>query len=96
MPKRQSKNGKTPRDANKAAFAMKERIIALTEGEDAQARPANVVPMRRRKNPAAVSLGRLGGLKRAQTVNDTIPPERRHEIAKAAARARWAKVRGDG
>lgn len=97
MPKRQSR--KPPRDENQAAFAAKQRVIALTEGGDAPApaaRTAKVVPMRRRKNPAAVALGRLGGLKRAQTVKDTIPPGRRREIASAAARARWAKARGDG
>ena len=95
MPKRQSR--KPPRDENQAAFAAKQRVIALTEGEDTAApvRPAKIVPMRRRKNPAAVALGRLGGLKRAQTVKDTIPEGRRREIASAAARARWAKARGD-
>lgn len=93
MPKRQSK--KPSRDPNKAAFGIKQRIVAVTE-QETPARPSNVVPIQRRKNPAAVALGRLGGLKRAQTVKDAIPAERRHEIAKAAARARWAKVRGDG
>lgn len=43
------------------------------------------------KNPAAVALGRLGGLKggiaRAKTLSDT----RRSEIAKIAATARWKK-----
>lgn len=96
MPKRQSR--KPPRDENQAAFAAKQRVIALTEGEDAPApaRAAKIVTLRRRKNPAAVALGRLGGLKRAQTVKETIPPARRREIASAAARARWAKARGDG
>jgi hypothetical protein len=96
MPKRQSR--KPRRDENQAAFAAKQRVIALTEGEDASvpARPAKVVPIRRRKNPAAVALGRLGGLKRAQTVKDTIPEGRRREIASVAARARWAKTRGNG
>jgi hypothetical protein len=95
MPKRQSR--KPPRDENQAAFTAKQRVIALTDGEDVSppARTAKVVPLRRRKNPAAVALGRLGGLKRAQTVKDTIPPARRREIASAAARARWAKARGD-
>lgn len=94
MPKRQSR--KCSRDENQAAFAAKQRVIALTEGEDATTRTPKVVPMRRRKNPAAVTLGRLGGLKRAQTVRDTIPEARRIQIASAAARARWAKARGDG
>jgi hypothetical protein len=93
MPKRQSR--KPARDVNEAAFAAKQRVIALTEGEDAPARPSNVVPIRGRKNPAAVTLGRKGGLARAKTVMQAIAPERRRQIASAAARARWAKVRGD-
>jgi hypothetical protein len=39
------------------------------------------------KNPAAVALGRLGGLKR----NKQLTPEQRRELAKKAARARWSK-----
>jgi hypothetical protein len=64
---------------NEAAFAAKQRVIALTEGDEQTARPSNVVPMRRRKNPAAVALGRKGGLKRAQTIMQTITPERRRQ-----------------
>lgn len=93
MPKRQSR--KPSRDVNQAAFAAKQRVIALTEGEEPEARPSNVVPMRQRKNPAAVALGRKGGLARAKTVMQAIAPERRRQIASAAARARWAKERGD-
>jgi hypothetical protein len=93
MPKRQSK--KPHGDENEAAFAAAQRVIAMTEGEANVERPTNVVPRRRRKNPAAVALGRLGGRKRAKTVLEAIPPARRREIAKAAARARWAKERGE-
>jgi hypothetical protein len=39
-------------------------VIALTEGENTPTRQTKIVPMRRRKNPAAVALGRLGGLPR--------------------------------
>ncbi len=95
MPKRQSR--KPPRDENQAAFAAKQRVIALTEGDETTVKqPAKIVPMRRRKNPAAVALGKLGGLKRAKTVKDTIPEAKRIAIASIAARARWAKARGDG
>jgi hypothetical protein len=91
MPKRQSR--KPQRDENEAAFAAKQRVIALTEGEDERpARPSNVVPIRHRKNPAAVALGRKGGLARARTVMDKIAPDRRRQIASVAARARWAKA----
>lgn len=46
-----------------------------------------------KKNPAAVALGRLGGLKRGQTVLESIPAEKRREYAIRAAVARWAAVR---
>ncbi len=40
------------------------------------------------KNPAAVSLGKLGGKARAKSLS----PARRAEIASKAAKARWAKA----
>lgn len=42
------------------------------------------------KNPAAVALGRLGGLKGGKARARKLSPERRTEIAKKAASARWA------
>ena len=41
------------------------------------------------KNPAAVALGRLGGLKGGKKRAETLSAERRHEIAILAAQARW-------
>jgi len=41
------------------------------------------------KNPAAVALGRLGGLKGGKARADKLSPEKRAEIAKKAATARW-------
>lgn len=43
------------------------------------------------KNPAAVALGRLGGLKGGRVRAERLSPERRVEIAKKAALARWGK-----
>ncbi len=43
------------------------------------------------KNPAAVALGRLGGLKGGKVRAERLTPERRVEIAKKAALARWGK-----
>ncbi len=43
------------------------------------------------KNPAAVALGRLGGLKGGRVRAERLTPERRVEIAKKAALARWEK-----
>jgi hypothetical protein len=46
-----------------------------------------------KKNPAAVALGRLGGLKGGKARAQKLSPERRREIAKAAIAARWSKKR---
>jgi hypothetical protein len=43
------------------------------------------------KNPAAVALGRLGGLKGGMARAKKLSSERRKEIAKKAAKTRWAK-----
>lgn len=43
------------------------------------------------KNPAAVALGRLGGLKGGKARAEKLSPSRRKQIAKRAANARWAK-----
>jgi hypothetical protein len=43
------------------------------------------------KNPAAVALGRLGGLKGGKARAAKLSPEKRAEIAKSAASARWKK-----
>jgi len=41
------------------------------------------------KNPAAVALGRLGGLKGGKARAASLTKKRRQEIARAAARSRW-------
>lgn len=43
------------------------------------------------KNPAAVALGRLGGLKGGKARAEKLSPERRKEIAVKAASARWGR-----
>lgn len=43
------------------------------------------------KNPAAVALGRLGGLKGGKARAEKLSHKRRVEIAKKAALARWGK-----
>jgi hypothetical protein len=43
------------------------------------------------KNPAAVALGRLGGLKGGRARADRLTANQRKEIASKAARARWGK-----
>jgi hypothetical protein len=41
------------------------------------------------KNPHAVALGRLGGLKGGKARFEKLTPEQRKEIAQKAAQARW-------
>jgi len=76
MPKRSSK--KTPRDVNALAAHIVE--AATTE------------PAESSKNPAAVALGRLGGLKGGKARAEKLTPEQRSEIARLAAYARWKKT----
>lgn len=47
---------------------------------------------RNKRSAAAVALGRLGGLKGGKARARKLSPKRRMAIAKAAARARWAKT----
>lgn len=46
------------------------------------------------KNPHAVVLGRLGGLKGGPARAKKLTAKRRKQIAKKAAQARWAKEKG--
>jgi hypothetical protein len=43
------------------------------------------------KNPAAVALGRLGGLKGGKIRALKLSPQRRQQIARTAAQKRWQK-----
>lgn len=43
------------------------------------------------KNPAAVALGRLGGLKGGKARADALSAKKRSEIARKAAQARWKR-----
>jgi hypothetical protein len=90
MPKRLSKRP-TREDPAQSAFRTMQYIIDKTETK----RPAEVVPMRRRKDPAAVALGRKGGKASGKARMEKIAPEERRRIASDAARARWAK-KNDG
>jgi hypothetical protein len=42
------------------------------------------------KNPAAVALGRLGGLKGGKARAQSLSPNKRAQIARKAAAARWS------
>jgi len=74
---------KRPRDLNQLAAS----IVA-----DATAEPKpDKLQVATGKNPAAVALGRLGGLKGGKARAAKLSPKKRKEIAKKAAQARWKK-----
>jgi len=75
-----SKAHKQEQDENQSAFAALQRVIELTEGTGG-------------KNPMAVALGRLGGLKGGHARAATMTAEQRSKSAKKAAQARWLKAR---
>jgi hypothetical protein len=55
--------------------------------------PKEVIEPAKEKNPAAVALGRLGGLKGGKARAEKLTIERKKEIAKKAAQARWSRQR---
>ncbi len=79
MQKRSSKTQKG-RDANVTAFAAVQQATA----EDPN--PHRV------KNPAAVALGQLGGLKGGPARAKNLTAKERSDIARVAAEARWKKA----
>lgn len=75
-----TKTPKRPRDINQLA-----KLIAdIATGEVVDTKPADDG-----KDPAAVALGRKGGLKGGKARASKLTPEQRAEIAKKAAKARW-------
>jgi hypothetical protein len=69
------------------------RIVKVVSEPDPNQLAARIV-RESTKNPAAVSLGRLGGLKGGKARAEKLSPERRREIASKAAKKRWAKQNG--
>lgn len=78
---------KRPTDINLLARQIVEEAIGepLTETTPTEQKPT------KEKNPAAVALGRLGGLKGGKARADRLSPEERQSIARKAARKRWDK-----
>lgn len=74
-----AKNPKRPRDTNQLA-----KLVAdIATGEVTETKTDDG------KDPAAVALGRKGGLKGGAARAKKLTKEQRSEIAKRAAKARW-------
>ena len=72
-------------DVNVTAF----EILKAVTGEPADSSHKGKPAKKPEKNPAAVALGRLGGLKGGKARKASLSAKRRTEIAREAARARW-------
>src|SRR5437879_6434905 len=77
-PRLVTKAHRQERDENQSAFATLQSVIERSERSEG-------------KNPAAVALGRLGGLKGGKARAEKLTPEQRHKSAVKAAQGRWKK-----
>jgi len=68
-------------DLNQMAYAV---VQAATDESEPVEEPTT-------KNPHAVALGRLGGLKGGKARADKLTPKQRKDISKIAITARWKK-----
>ncbi len=76
-----NKPQKRPRDPNELAKS----IVSLATGEQVE------ILHDSGKNPAAVMLGRLGGLKGGNARAKALTQRKRSQIARIAANSRWSK-----
>ncbi len=65
-------------------FQLAHAVVELATDESEQVEDTT-------KNPAAVALGRLGGLKGGRARAEKLTAERRKKIAQKAAKKRWGK-----
>jgi hypothetical protein len=76
-----------PRDPNRLAY----QIMLESTGQAAKFDPEQPRPVDPSKNPHAVALGRLGGLKGGLARAAALGPRKRSQIAAKAAKTRWGK-----
>ena len=90
MPRRSSKAKKPKREGTPHDFTVvARRVVEQAIGEHLNGTPLENPNVG--KNPAAVALGKLGGAKGGKARAAKLSARRREQIAKQAARARWAK-----
>jgi hypothetical protein len=77
MPNRSGKK----QDLNELAFSIVQKLTGQAPEEKTESK----------KNPAAVALGRLGGLKGGKARAKKLSKKRLSEIGKKAATKRWSK-----
>jgi hypothetical protein len=78
-----------PRDPNQLAHNV--FLESIGEQPKTEPRAKNLKPIDADKNPHAVALGRLGGLKGGAARAAALPATKRSQIAAKAAAKRWEK-----
>ncbi len=79
---------KRPRDPNALAY----QVMLESTGQADKFEPGKQAkPIDPSKNPNAVALGRLGGLKGGPARAAAMSPKKRSAVAKKAATTRWEK-----
>ncbi len=78
---------KRDHDFSVTAFRVVQEATGQLKQESKELKPELVDG----KNPHAVALGRLGGLKGGKARSEKLTPEQRKEIARKAAQTRWRK-----
>jgi hypothetical protein len=76
---------KRPKDIAQLAYQIVQEATQEVKQEEPAPTPTQD------KNPAAVALGRLGGLKGGKARAEKLSATKRKEIARKAAKARWDK-----
>ena len=84
----QKRSSKKKKDFNELAKALVDQATGQIEPEDENLLAKAIAEG---KNPAAVLLGRQGGLKGGAARAKKLTAEQRSQIAKKAAEARWHK-----
>jgi hypothetical protein len=82
----QKRSSKQPRDINQLAKG----IVDLATGNPITEDTSPITE----KNPAAVALGRLGGLKGGKARAEKLSAKKRKQIAEKAAKTRWENQKG--
>jgi len=82
-----AKRKKKEHDFAVTAFRVVQEATGQEEPESEETEPESIEG----KNPHAVALGRLGGLKGGKARASKLTPEQRKAIARKAVQARWAK-----
>lgn len=88
------KENPAPNKAKPPRPAKKQDVKAIeTADAEGMAQPQGLPPAKE-KNPAAVALGRLGGIKGGKARAAKLSPAKRKAIAKKAAAKRWGHEAG--